>query len=50
MENKEINPKELINEFDEKHKIKQIILIGYDGAIRNIEFMLQEDFQDEDRY
>jgi len=30
--------RETINEFDEEHIIKQIIVIGVDGAIRSIEF------------
>jgi len=29
--------RELINEFDREHTVKQIILIGIDGGIRNIE-------------
>lgn len=36
------NPKELVEEFDIEHIIKQIILIGEDGAIRNIELENEE--------
>ena len=36
-------PKEAINEFDEEHIIKQVILIGVDGKVRNIEFEVEED-------
>ena len=35
--------RELISEFEEKHLIKQIILIGNDGAVKNIELELVEE-------
>jgi len=35
------NLKEIITEFDNQNVTKQIILIGFNGAIRNIE--LEED-------
>ena len=35
--------REMINEFDEEHIIKQIILIGLDGGIRNIEMEVVDD-------
>jgi hypothetical protein len=31
-----------ITEFDQEHTTKQIILIGVDGAVRNIEFKIEE--------
>lgn len=36
--------KEMINEFNEEHIVKQIILIGLDGKVKNIEF----EFDDEE--
>jgi len=33
-----INFKEAVTEFDKEHIVKQIILIGEDGKVKNIEF------------
>jgi hypothetical protein len=30
--------KQIINQFDEEHVVKQVILIGLDGIVKNIEF------------
>ena len=35
--------RELITEFEEEHLIKQIILIGNDGAVKNIELEIEEE-------
>lgn len=35
---KDIDPKTLIDNFNEEHDIERIILIGEDGAIRQIIF------------
>jgi hypothetical protein len=35
--------KESINQFDKDHIIKQVILIGTDGAVRNIELEVEDD-------
>jgi len=37
--------REIINEFDREHIIKQVILIGEDGAVKNIE--LNNEIEDE---
>ncbi len=35
--------KEAINDFDKIHTTKQIILIGVDGGIRNIELEVEDE-------
>lgn len=33
--------REIVSKFDEEHIVKQIILIGMDGRIKNIEFNVE---------
>ena len=40
--------RQIINEFDQEHTIKQIIIVGFDGAIRNIELEAKLDWREED--
>jgi len=44
--NKETSLKENISVFDEAHRVKQIILIGEDGCIRNIELEFVDDSEE----
>ena len=39
----ELDIREIINDFDARHIIKQVILIGFDGGIRNIELEVEEE-------